>query len=275
MIIQAKVAEGENSYHIRKSARRCTIGNELVLALLFPREDRQSFQTTVRCITVRARGRTTRDDPTIVPSRTIEWEVVDPAGIRARTDTRFQADGVPLSAFWLISQDCSSDADEPNAKLPNPFYPYGSNSLRGFVSWVVALVTKLTLITITMVTYTVLSDTSVDAVIQIVGLVVSIYIPYKIIQKMIKDGLPEKPKLQAPRIRRRSLVFGMFRISTYHKLEWHGSTRRSLAIGDRMRHVAFWQQIYFNLWEPFMERLNVGLDRVRELLGRRSTSSQV
>ena len=275
MIIQAKTAEGENSYHVRKSARRCTIGNELALALLFPSEDRKCFQTPVRCITVRARARTNRDDASIVPNRTVEWEVVDPAGIGARTDTRLSADKVPLSAFWLISHDHDSDISEPNPKFRNFFYPYGSTRLRGFASYIVVTVTKLTLIILAIGAWAILADSSFDAAAQISAVVLMLYVVYKLFRTSFRDDLPERRKLQAPRAKKSVTLFGRYTLSTYHKLEWHGSTRRSLAIGDRLRHVAFWQQFKFNHWEPFMERLNKSLDWFRKLLGRQSSSSQV
>ncbi len=266
MIIQTKTAEGENSYHVRKSARRCTIGNELALALLLPSEDGECFQTSVRCITVRARARTNSDDTSIVPNRTIEWEVVDPAGIGAETDTRLSADKVPLSAFWLVSLDHDSDISEPNPKLRNFFYPYGSNRLRGFASYIVLTVSKLTLAILAIGTWAILADSSFDSAVEISAVILMLYILYRLFRMSFKDDLPERRKLQAPRFKKKLLMFGRFKSSTYLNLEWHGSTRRSLAIGDRIRRVAFWQQFKFNHWEPFMDRLKTFMDRLKKCL---------
>lgn len=264
-LIQAKVAEGENSHHIRKCARRCTIGNELVLAILLPTVDGHHFRTTVRCITVRARGRAVKDNTSNIPSRIIEWEVIDPAGIGARADLELTIDQVPLDAFWLICGSNTHESESRPTKLTNPFYPYGSSKIRGFLSWVVTHVSKITLLSSSVIVLSVVVDDSdIGAAIQLVWLFIFAYVGYMCLRNIIKDELPQKLKLQAPKIRRRTSFLGLFKISTYQKLDWHGSTRRSLAIGDRIRRVGFWQQFYFVCWEPLQDWFSDVLQKVRD-----------
>ena len=256
MLIQATVAEGENSRHIHRSARRCIIGNELVLAMLFPMQSGERYQTPVRCITVRARARSGHDRSDIVPTRVIEWEVIDPTGIGANVDTSLEHNTVPHSAFWLVSRDTYGEGDSARAQSGSRFYSYGTDRRRGFLSWCVMVIVKLSTLTAVVVAASIVSgNTKTDSTIQIVLAAVLIVLVFKFIWHMVEKEFPERLRVKAPNERQRVRVLWMWTATVYRELEWHGSTRRSLAVGNRIRRVGFWQQLYFMCWEPLIDWL--------------------
>ena len=254
MLIQVRVSEGENSRHIRRSARRCTFGNELQLAILFPTQDGEQYEESVRCIAVRSRARSARDRPDRVPTRVIEWEVIDPTGIGATADSLLERDRVDLSAFWLISRELFGNEGPVQARTGGVFYSYGSNRRRGFVSWCSTSLIKLLALVIGLrVADAVFSYTDTNLTLSLVLLVVVLVVFYKLIRYVVEQGLPERFKSRAPTVREKARMLGMWPTTVYRELEWHGSTRRSLAVGNRIRRVGFWQQIRFLCWEPVID----------------------
>lgn len=252
-IIRITLSEGENSRHIRRAARRCTRGPELTLAMLFPTQDRAQFKTPVRCVTVRARARSVRDDPDRLPTRVIEWEAIDPAGIGASVDSALEGRDVPSNAFWLISKEEPSEDDPYRLRSGGVFFSYGSSRPRGFLSFVAMVCFKLLIgLLVVMATGVVLSVTN-SFFILLLSTVVPMVLLYRLVYYMVEQELPERFRAQAPTVRQRVSVFGLWTTTVYRELEWHGSTRRSLAWGNRIRRVGFWQQFHFVYWEPFVD----------------------
>ena len=257
MLVQATVGEGENSRHIRRSARRCTIGNQLILAVLLPTQNGEQYQPQVRCITVRARARarSAHDGPDILPARVIEWEVIDPTGIGASTDSTLERQGVPHSAFWLVSKEMPGDSDSiPTSGGCSTHY--GSDRRRGFLSWCVMKVFKLSAVLLVITLASVVHDSiSARTSIGFVAVVAIMVLPFKFMWNLKQHDQPERFRVRAPTVRERVRVIGRWTTAVYRKLEWHGSTRRSLAVGNRIRRVGFWQQFQFVCWEPLLDRL--------------------
>lgn len=254
-LIQAILSEGENSRHIRRSARRCTIGSELVLAMLFPTQDRSQFETPVRCITVRARARSARDKLERVPTRVIEWEIIYPAGIGTIMDSSLEGHEVRPDTFWLVSKERTLHAgDHDRLRSGGVFYSHGSSRLRGFLSLCVMSCFKLAMgLLALMTTGILLSVTDSYLTILVLSVVIPLFLVYRLFRYVLEQELPERFKSQAPTVRQKVRVFGMWTTTVYRKLEWHGSTRRSLAIGNRIRGVGFWQRFNFMCWEPLVD----------------------
>ena len=256
MLIQARLSEGENSRHIRRSARRCTLGNELVLAIMFPTEDGQQYEEFTRCITVRSRARSARDGTDCIPPRVIEWEVIDPSVIGATTDSLLGRRQVARSAFWLVSRESSDDEDPVRSRSGGVFYSYGSNRRRGFVSWCSTILTKLVAIVVGVkVAEATYSYADTNTAVSLVLLAILLILLYKATRYLVEQELPERFRIMAPTVRERVRVLGMWTTTVYRELEWHGSTRRSLALGNRIRRVGFWQQFRFLCWKPFVDWL--------------------
>lgn len=258
MIIQATLSEGEFSPHIRRSARRSKTGNELVLAILFPTENRQTFESQVRHITVRSRARPVRDRPGRVPSRVIEWEVIDPAGIGSKADTLVDQHDVPCSSFWLVSQETEDTDDSFPPRFGRVFYAYGSNRPRGFASLCVTSSVKLFIIILTFRAADVAQNLgpSIDFMLRLTSLLLAVMFSYNIFRYSVARMSSEWIIMVAPTVHRRLSALGMWMTNLHHRLEWHGSTLRSLAVGNRIRRIDFWQQFRFVCWKPFVSWLS-------------------
>ena len=107
--VRIRVAVGESDSHVYRSAKRCAVGNELLLAVAFRASDMTEYQEYVRCISVRARCRRVPEEGADVPKSLLEWQVMDPVGIGARTDSRLAWSEVPQSALWLFSREVCDD----------------------------------------------------------------------------------------------------------------------------------------------------------------------
>ena len=253
MLIQAAVSEGENSRHIRRCTRYCSIGGEVTLAMLFPTLNREQYEKTVRCVTVRSRARLVQDTLDRVPTRLIEWEVIDPSGIGASTDLSLEHDQVSKSALWLVSKEVGCVDDPVRARTGRKFYAFGSNRWRGFLSWCVTRITKLSTIMLAVI---VAGMMAINAKLTVASalfiLAVMVIVIYKCSRYMVMQVVPERFRAQAPTVREKIKVLGLWRGTVYHELEWHGSTRRSLAVGNRIRRVGIWQKFVLMLWEPLV-----------------------
>lgn len=240
MLVQATLSRGENSRHVRRSARRSKVGNELILAILFPTIGGEEYEQQVRCVSVRARARSTHDKANIIPPRVIEWEVVDPAGIGSRTDYVLKRREVPHDAFWLVTQE--PQAESPvQSRLGRVFYPYGSTRWRGSLSLcLIILIEWLSFVAATLVATFAFVFNHTQLILQIapVALVMLLWI-YRLIRNVGRWSAPDKFSAQAPSARQKVRFRGIS-MSIFHKLEWHGSTRRSLSVGNRLRRVGFW-----------------------------------
>ena len=259
MIIQATLSEGEFSPHIRRSARRCNIGNELVLAMVFPTENRQGFESQVRCIAVRARARPARDRAGRVPSRVIDWEVIDPAGVGSRVDTLREWCDVPYSSFWLVSQETDRAFEPVRPRLGRVFYAYGSSRPRGFVSLCVTSIIKFLPILLAYkvadIAEVAKSSPSIYLTLGLMSISLAMVFFYNVVRYVVARMSSEWVITMAPTVHKRLSAFGMWMTTLHHRLEWHGSTLRSLAVGNRLRGVDFWQQFRFTFWEPFVDWL--------------------
>lgn len=252
MLVQATLSRGENSRHVRRSARRSKVGNELILAILFQTMDKEEYAQQVRCISVRARARSTNYKTNILPPRVVEWEVIDPAGIGSSTDYMLKRREVPHDAFWLVSQE-PQDEGLAQARLGRVFYPYGSTRWRGFLSLcLIILIEWLGFYAATFVAILVAGIVDTQSILRAIPvvLVVALWV-YRIFRSAWEWFVPERYRTQAPTARESVSVLGVS-TSVHHRLEWHGSTRRSLAIGNRLRRVVFWQQVDFMYWRKLI-----------------------
>ena len=249
-IIQIKLAEGENSRHIRRSNRRCTIGKELTLAILLPEYSRDRYQEQVRCITIRSRARTSGGRSDILPPRMIEWEVIDPTGFRVRTDSLLERHEVSTSAFWLICQDgCEQDLVRPSTG--GLFYPYGSTSYRGFLSFCISIMSRLVIVLLLVMVGIILSVRHTQLA-YVLAPLIPVLLIYKAARYMMQWDLLKRFRTRSP-VMRSTTNIARWTITEYRTLPWHGSTRRSLAVGHRIRRVGFWQQVFFSYWEPSVD----------------------
>ena len=271
-VVQVIVSEGEDRRHIRRSARRCRRGTELVLAILFPTEDGERYTTQIRCVAVRSRARSVWDSlDGVEPIRVIEWEVIDPVGLRTRTDSSLERYQVPLSAFWLVSNGEQRGDDPVRMQFGKLAYAYGSNRLYGFVARCTTIAFRLLLLVIGLVAGVVaavlggvthndpLSYLTFILLFQLAGVLLS----WKSLIYLLRlTGFIEKLRPQGPYSPREH----WWPRTYYVKSPWHGATRRSLALGDRIRRVAFWQRVRFLRWEPLIEW---PLHALREWMGAR------
>ena len=256
MIVQATLSEGEFSPHIRRSTRRCTIGHELVIAILFPAEDGQRFVLRARCITVRARARPAQDMPGRVPSRVVEWEVINPAGIGSDPDVLLNRVDVPKASFWLISQETDSYDDPTHLRFGRVSYAYGSRRIRGLVSLCVTVTAKIAFVILMFRLADLIQvPPGTHLTIQLMLALVIVVLIYNLYRFVAVHMSSAWVATVAPAVHRRLIAFGLWMAIRHHRSWWHGSTRRSLAVGNRIRRVAFWQQFRFVCWDPFVRWL--------------------
>lgn len=256
MIVQATLSDSEFSPHIRRSARRCRLGSELVLAILFPTQDRQRYEPQVRCITVRSRARPAQDRPGRVPTRVIEWEVIDPAGIGARRDDALERHDVPDSCFWLVSQEEEGEDSPIRRRFSRVLYAYGSDWKLGSVTLVTTSVIKLSLIVLLsrMAEFTQF-DQRISLGLLLISISLMLVFGYNLARYIVVQMSSELLITFAPSVHRTLSATGIWMSTLHHRLEWHGSTLRSLAVGNRIRRVMFWQQFHFVCWDPFVRWL--------------------
>ena len=259
-VVQVVLSEGEDWRHIRRSARRCRRGMELILALLLPTEGGARYTKQVRCVAVRSRARSVFDTPNGEDvTRVIEWEVIDPVGLRMSTDVSLERHQVPPSAFWLVSKVEPDEARPVRQKFDTVAYAYGSNRMRGLVAWCATSLVRLLLIMAGVVGVGVVvgvgtnvfpAQLSVLVLLQGAGLLVIVMVwqaaqfllGYKIILYGVRRiAAAIRSSAQEPTGRR-----------AVYRSPWHGATRRSLAVGDQIRRVSFWQRVRFLRWEPLV-----------------------
>ena len=256
MIAQAIASEGEDSTHIRRSARRCRRGTELVLAMLFPTEDGQRYETPVRCVAVRSRARPVRDtNDRVEPTRGIEWEVLDPIGLGASVDSSLERHEVPLSAFWLASQEHDGEGVPVRLRVGDLSYRYGANRWCGLLSWGITNIFRLVLPTGGVVVVAVALGIHRNYLQSFTIQAVSLVLFYSIVISMARRflGFPYRSRAQGPRVRGHDGLRGIW--TGYHAVPWHGSTRRSLAVGNRIRGVGVCRQFVFLYWKPLLKWL--------------------
>ena len=264
-VVQVVVSEGEDWRHIRRSARRCRRGTELVLAMLFPTASGERYTTQIRCVAVRSRARSVWDIPDGEElTRVIEWEVIDPVGLRMSTDVSLERHQVPLSAFWLVSNVEHDEGRPARQRFGRVAYAYGSNKVRGLVAWCVTTTARLFLITAGVVGVGVVVGVTTNylpaqfslVVLQAAAFLFLVMVLqaavfllwYKITLcgvRLITAAMRSSPQ--------RPTGIGDGRPgSAAHRSPWHGAARRSLAVGDQIRRVTFWQRLHFQCWEPFV-----------------------
>jgi len=265
-VVQVVVSEGEDWKHIRKSARRCRRGTELVLAMLLPTGGGERYTTQVRCFAVSSRARSVWDNPDGEGlTRVIEWEVVDPVGLRMSIDTSLERHQVPPSAFWLVLDVDHDEGSSVHQGFGTVAYAYGSSRVRGLVAWCVTSIVRLLLtiagvvgvgVVVGVATNLFPAELSLLTVLQGAGLLLLLMVlqaaGFLLSYRISLFGV--RLIAHAMRSTTQGLTghhMGRLRPADYSP-PWHGATRRSLAIGDQMRRVSFWQRFRFLRWEPFV-----------------------
>ena len=256
--VRIRVAVGESDSHVYRSARRSAVGNELLLAVVFRASNMTEYREHVRCISVRARCRRVPEEGADVPKSLLEWQVMDPGGIGAKSDSRLVWSEVPQSALWLFSREVCDDKNGrvlPSDRIELPgsgiTYAYGSTRSKGFGSLCVKIASCLLVIRIASMVDSALADGSTDSV---ESYPLTSLLMLLLLFKVMISVLPRRFKIGVPVMREATDLPPIFLSNTVErKLLWHGSTRRSLAIGDNIRRAELWRQLRFDYWEPFWQ----------------------
>ena len=265
--VRIRVAVGESDSHVYRSARRSAVGNELLLAVAFRASDMTGYQEYVRCISVRARCRRVPEEGADVPKSLLEWQVMDPVGIGARTDSRLAWSEVPQSALWLFSREVCDDKNGrvlPSDRLELPgsgiVYAYGSTRWKGLGSLCAKIVSCVLALRIASIVDSALAVGSTDSV---RSYPLTSLLMLLLLFKATISVLPRRFKIGVPVMREATKLPPIFLSNTVdRKLLWHGSTRRSLALGDNIRRAEFWRQLRFDYWEPFWQWIQLWFRRL-------------
>ena len=256
--VRIRVVVGESDSHVYRSARRSAVGNELLLAVVFRASNMTEYREHVRCISVRARCRRVPEEGADVPKSLLEWQVMDPGGIGAKSDSRLVWSEVPQSALWLFSREVCDDKNGrvlPSDRIELPgsgiAYAYGSTRWKGFGSLCVKIASCLLAIRIASMVDSALADGSTDSV---ESYPLTSLLMLLLLFKVIISVLPRRFKIGVPVMREATDLPPIFLSNTVErKLLWHGSTRRSLALGDNIRRAELWRQLRFDYWEPLWQ----------------------
>ena len=244
--VQATLAIGESVSHARRSAIRSAVGSELVLAIVSRTGHKDRYRRKARCITVRARSSPRQDGSTTLPTRRLEWEVINPTGVGARADARRTWERTPTSAVWLIAHE-TRDGKKDRGRIQSgqkltvmPFYASGSSPWPGFGSAVVRTVGRVGLIGLFFAVL-IRSEWAWNAAAlwQYSALGILFYMNILIFRHVFSFAF----KVKSP-------VMLSGQGQNEFKLPWHGATTRSLALGDRLRKVALVEGLRFQFWEP-------------------------
>ena len=257
--VRVTVAVGESRSHARRSAVRCAIGSELVLAIVTRTDDKGRYRNKARCITVRHRSVSRHSGSTTLPARTLEWDVIGPAGSGPTVDRKRGWSCVPHSALWLICHETAKgrkskeriQAGRPPSTVV-PFYASGSNSWRGFGSALVRTLGRTMCIGLLVVaifaSHGIWNGYSLS---RILTLSVVLYVNAIIFKHLFSVLYRIEPPA--------GLVGGSNRQAN---LPWHGATIRSLAIGDRLRNVGLSAFLGFQFWEPTKRSVRSAIRRL-------------
>ena len=265
--VRIRVAVGESDSHVYRSAKRSAVGNELLLAVAFRRSDMTEYEEYVRCISVRARCRRVPEEGADVPKSLLEWQVMDPAGIGDRTDSRLAWSEVPQSALWLFSREVCDDKNGrvlPSDRLELPglgiVYAYGSTKWKGLGSLCVKIVNCVLALRIASIVDSALADGSTDSV---RAYPLTSVLMLLLLSKVTISVLPRRFKIGVPVMQEATKLPSIFLPNTVErKLLWHGSTRRSLALGNNIRRAELWRQLRFDYWEPFWQWIQLWFRRL-------------
>ena len=245
--VQTTLAIGESVSHASRSAVRSAVGGELVLAIVSRTGDKDNYNNKARCITVRPRSIRQHDGRTTLPDRTLEWKVINPTGVGSRADVRQAWKRVPNSALWLVVHETREgrmkkrliqSGQRPSTVVP--FHASGSSPGRGFGLALVRTAGRVCLIGL-LLAVLLRSEWAwnVPTLWGFILLGTLFYINALMFRHIFSFAFRVRPPATM-------LSDGSREV----KLPWHGSTTRSLALGDRYREVGLAQGLRFQCWEP-------------------------
>ena len=257
-LLQATLAVGESESHAFVSAKRSATGGELQLVVAFPNEEQIAYGTRVRSLYVSSMR--PLDDGEGVPlNRELEWRIVEPSALDARLDQWIPWSEVPPSALWLFAR-CPYDelvcqmprVDEGDFQRNRLSYAFGSSKLKGLSSLLLTGLVRGLSILILLGT---LLDPYAARPLRLVSLAVLLVWTLR----TYRSTFFSRFKIRAPHIREPLGIMGALGLSFENTpVAWHGSARRSLAIGDMIRKAELWRQLHYEYWEPIRRRV-VGL----------------
>lgn len=265
--IRVVLGIGESESHVYRSGRRSSNASELQLVMVFPDESGENFQDCVRSVHVTASGRPVADVGGVLLDREFEWLVIEPAALSADVDRELPWNEVPPSAVWLFCRHpydenvCRlgeiDDADTQGLKL---LYAYGSSRRSGLFALILTSVVRY-LVFLTVAVFSI--DPSAPRPLQFAAaLVLMVWL-----LRIYRSTFLSRFKIKPPKLKSPEGLLGDFGLSFVDtSIAWHGSTKRSLAVGDRVRRAELWRQLHYEYWEPSVARLRGLLFRLR-LLG--------
>lgn len=245
--VEATFALGESRSHARRSAVRSAVGSELVLAIVRRSDNRARYERQVRCVTVRAQGVPRSNGSTTLPSRTLQWQVINPTGVGSRADMRRSWESTPASAVWLVLHETlqarrDRELIQSGQGLPRvrPFYSSGSSPSSGFGLAFLRTVGRVSSIGLFFAVL-ILSewDWSTLTAWRFGLLGILFYVNALMFRHIFSFAFRVKAPVHFPT-----------GSSQDTKLPWHGATTRSLALGDSRRRAGLAARLSFLYWEP-------------------------
>ena len=253
--LQATLAVGESESHAFVSVKRGSLGGELQVVIAFPQEDGEAYERDLRSVYVSA-GRPVDDGEGVPVIREFEWRIVEPSALDAHPDTSIQWSEVPSSALWLF---CRHPYNERVCRLPTVYesdfrdkgfrYAFGSSKWKGFWSLVVSGTVRVLVILALIGIF--LNPHASRALWLISALVLSIWL-----MRAYRSMFLSRFKVKKPDIKESLGVLSYLGLAFDETaVAWHGSSRRSVAIGDKIREAELWRQLHYEYWEPTFRRI--------------------
>ena len=254
LLIQLEI--GESATHLLRSARYSAVGREIMLAIATTKSTGNKFKRRLRCVYVRlpARIPPPRDDG--LRDSQIIWDVISPSKIGSSAESYERLESVPSDAIRLYPSGQLStwspgiiDSSRPRFKGEAILYEYGSTAFRGSIALFIKSLVIIAIMVSTVwnedLLLEILNRNWVLAVAAIAATVALIcYCARRLTSYNLRRhrpamfGVALPARMIDPRISIECLNQGDPEQNPL-RLRWHGSSRRSLAIGDHCRNVAW------------------------------------
>ena len=251
--LRATLGVGESESHAFVSAKRSSLGGELQVVMAFPQEDGEAYESDLRSVYVSA-GRPMDDGEGVPLDREFEWRIVEPSALDTGLDAWIKWNEVPSSALWLFSRH---PYNERVCQLPTVYesdfqvkgfrYAFGSSKWKGCWSLVVTGTVRVLVI---LALIGIFSNPHASRALWFVSaLVLSIWI-----MRTYRSMCFSRFKVKKPEIKESLGVLSYLGLAFDETaVAWHGSSRRSVAIGDKIREAELWRQLHYEYWEPFFK----------------------
>ncbi|WP_419865389.1 hypothetical protein [Candidatus Poriferisodalis sp.] len=260
----ARVAVSEVAAHAYRSSKRTSRGNEATVVLARPSHQPGDDHYEIRLIPVRARARGIPFDEVDKPepNRWLEWMIISPT--RPLTDPSGPGDylDVPSSAFWLFARadpqaDIAASTRKGWLKIPGMrlAHAYGSTVGKGLASLVLKLLVLASFViplrNVDIPKAPSLSTADLGQFMvetfQFVAALIVTALMFKALSAAVSRRYRIEPPFAKVPVRHKWIAEGAM---VTKELLWPGSTRRALALGNRLRGVDYWRQFVFDTLEP-------------------------